>query len=287
MEWSHEYQANVPAVPARVFRALTEPAELTQWLAEHMEVELRAGGRFAMWGRHTPGTPPAPRDADRLISLVADERLEFSWEFLGVPGVVTLQCAPEGEETRLSVRHTLRAELAMPRAREFVDDWWRLVFANLCAWVSGGRGLCRVDFADPAPEVRLTIDIAAPREAVFRALLDPALVNQWIAKSATIEPQVGGRYDLGWRYEVDGREVVGGTTRILELREPEYLVLDWLDWRGDASVTGQYIAFTLEALPTGTRVHFRHAGFSRPGDISDYAFGWVYFLDRLAALFPA
>lgn len=240
-----------------------------------------------MWGRYTPGTPAARPDEDLLISVIQNERIEFSWRCLGVPSIVTLSCVAEGEETTLTVRHTLDGELAMPRSREFVDDWWRLVFANLTAWLSGGRGLCRVDFADPAPEVRLTIDIAAPREAVFRALLDPALVNQWIAKSATIEPHAGGRYDLGWRYVVDGRDVIGGTTRIMEMREPEYLVLDWLDWRGDASVTGQYIAFTLEVIPTGTRVHFRHAGFSRPGDVSDYALGWVYFLDRLAALFPA
>ena len=286
MQWTHEYQAKVPVPPTRVFRALTDPAELREWLSEHAEVELRAGGRFAMWGRYTPGMPAARHDGDLLISVIENERIEFSWQFLGVPSIVALSCGADGEATSLAVRHTLHGDLAISRAREFVDDWWRLVFANLSAWVSGGRGLCRVDFADPAPEVRLSIDIAASREAVFRALMDPALVNQWIAKSAAIEPHVGGKYDLGWRYEVDGQPVIGGPTRILEMVEPERLVLDWLDWRGDTSVTGQFIAFTLEVLPAGTRVHFRHGGFSRPADVSDYAFGWVYFLDRLATLFP-
>ena len=36
----------------------------------------------------------------------------------------------------------------------------------------------------------------------------------------------------------------------------------------------------------GTRVTFIHAGFSRTTDISDYPFGWVWFLDQLKKAIP-
>lgn len=53
---------------------------------------------------------------------------------------------------------------------------------------------------------------------------------------------------------------------------------------GDASVPGQTITFHLE--PSGaqgakTKLTFVHAGFGRATDVSDYSFGWTYFLDPL------
>jgi hypothetical protein len=58
-------------------------------------------------------------------------------------------------------------------------------------------------------------------------------------------------------------------------------VLTWPDWRGDATPTGQTISFTLEPEGQGTRLTFVHAGFSRTTDVSDYPFGWSWFLDGL------
>ena len=94
---------------------------------------------------------------------------------------------------------------------------------------------------------------------------------------------------FGWKYEVAGREVVGGPTRILELVENEKLVTDWPDWRGDADVPVQTITWRLEDDGDGTRVTLVHSGFTRAADWSDYPFGWGYFLGALkgAAETPA
>ena len=72
-----------------------------------------------------------------------------------------------------------------------------------------------------------------------------------------------------------------GPTRVLEYVPNEKLVLDWPDWRGDKSVNGQKIACHLESVGQGTRVTFVHFGFDRTTDISDYPFGWVYFIGKL------
>jgi hypothetical protein len=47
-------------------------------------------------------------------------------------------------------------------------------------------------------------------------------------------------------------------------------------------VTGQTIAFILAPVAAGTELTLVHAGFGRTTDVSDYLFGWRYFLDRLA-----
>ena len=54
--YTHSWTLSVP--PAVVFRALTLPAELTRWFAEHAQIEPRCGGVYRFWGRHTLGTPP-------------------------------------------------------------------------------------------------------------------------------------------------------------------------------------------------------------------------------------
>lgn len=106
-------------------------------------------------------------------------------------------------------------------------------------------------------------------------MIEPDAVNRWFGtNSAVVEPRAGGRYELGWRYKADGKDVEGGPTRILEIEPNRKLVLDWPDWRGDKSVSGQTIAFLLEPEGNATRLTFVHAGFGRTSDIGDYGFGW-------------
>ncbi len=68
---------------------------------------------------------------------------------------------------------------------------------------------------------------------------------------------------------------------ILEFVENQRLKLDWPDWRGDESVTGQTITFDLESVGEQTRLTFVHAGFTRTTDISDFPFGWAWFIGAL------
>lgn len=282
--WTQQFRCQVPAAPEQVFAALTDPAELSRWFAESVDVSLGVGGRFRFWGKHTLGCPTADEATQSIQRIEPGRLLEFSWAIDGVPTEVLITVAPEGEGSQLTVRHTVSGDLGgRPRQRELIDDHWRLAFGNLAAHLAGGGGIVLPDQTDPEPRVTLSIVIAASKEAVFRALIEPAAVNQWFgSKAAVVEPRVGGRYQLGWKYQVDGRDVTGGPTKILEFVPNERLVLDWPDWRGDPTVTGQWIGFYLVAEGSGTRVNFVHGGFERPSDQSDYPFGWVYFLGELA-----
>ena len=51
--WVHTFEMTLPGDPARVFAALTTPEPLTRWFADHVQVELREGGPFRFWGRHS------------------------------------------------------------------------------------------------------------------------------------------------------------------------------------------------------------------------------------------
>jgi len=282
----HRFTHDLEAPPSRVWRALTEPGELTRWFAEHAEVELRPGGAFHFWGRDVYGVRQREQADQTILRIEPETALVFAWRVEGRASEVALRLAPADPEkhpggTRLEIHHRFPDAPEVSRERELVDDLWRLHAGNLAAHLAGGDGVLRPDYDDPAPEIRMSIRIAAPRAKVFRALLDPATLNRWIAAAAEVDACPGGAYSFGWSYEVDGRQVVGGPTRILELVEDEKLVTDWPDWRGDPEVPLQTIAWLLEDDGDGTRVTLVHSGFTRAVDWSDYPFGWGHFLGAL------
>ncbi len=70
-----------------------------------------------------------------------------------------------------------------------------------------------------------------------------------------VEPHEDGRYSYGWRYDVNGRQVEGGPTKILEVVENSKLVTDWPDWRGNTNLRApQRVTWTLEWIGEQTRV---------------------------------
>ncbi len=282
MSWTHEHSWKLSASPAAVFEALTSAGALTTWFAEQVDVGKHAGEPFAFWGRYTLEAPTRAEASQRIAEITPNSTLAFTWTIAGVETNVAIALSEEEDACRLLLHHTVHGTLPFPRERELIDDHWRCAFGNLTAYLAGGSGISRPDFRDPAPEVRQVIMIDAPRDVVFLTLITPELVNRWFGSTAAvIEPRVGGRYEVGWTYTIDGRDVIGGPTRILEFVENERLKLDWPDWRGDESVTGQTITFDLERVGDQTRLTFVHAGFGRTADISDFPFGWVWFLGQL------
>jgi len=287
-DWIHTSKATLPGDAERVFAALTTPEALTRWFAEHVQVEPHEGGAFRFWGRHSYGTVDAVNATQRVTCFEPPSALGFTWRFEDAPSEVTVTATPaepdtDGARTALEVRHAFPARLTTPWSEELVDDLWRLTLGNLSAYLRGGDGIVLPDYTDPNPEIRLSIIINAPRERVFRALIEPEAMNAWVAAAADVDPRIGGHYGYGWTYKIGERDVVGGPTTILDLVPNQRLVTDWLDWRGDETRPPTRVAWLLDDVPGGTRVTLVHGGFARVVDQSDYPFGWVYFMGKLKA----
>jgi uncharacterized protein YndB with AHSA1/START domain len=279
MSWTHSARFTLQATPERVWRALTEPPELQAWFAEHAEVELRAGGAYRCWGRHTLGTPSARPTEPGLDAFEAPRRLAYSWDCCGVRSRVELRLDPApGGATQLALAHEFERELALERAADLVDDHWRLAFGNLSAHLRHGADVALPLHAESAPAIRHVLSIEAPLRDVWSALVEPARLERWIASAARVEPRVGGAYTYGWTYKVGARDVVGGPRRILAFEPEQRLALDWPDWRGDPRVPDQRIEWRLFARAGGSRVEFEHTGFVRAVDWSDFVQGWWEFL---------
>jgi uncharacterized protein YndB with AHSA1/START domain len=282
-----EQSFTIPAQVERVFAALTTKAALERWFAEHALIEPRVGGAMRFWGRHTLETPRA-EDADQRITKIEPPRfLGFTWKLGGaesdVKFLLTADLAGKANQSsRLTVHHTIRGTLPFERAAHRIDDWWKLAISNLIAHLAGGEGILRPDYVAMRQMIRISIDLEARRELVFKALVDPVSLNRWVASAAEVELNAGGRYSYGWNYEVEGRPVQGGPTTILDLAPNERLVHDWPDWRGDPSGHGTRVSWELAELDARrTRLVLVHEGFERPEDMGDYPLGWRSFLAAL------
>lgn len=289
--WTHTYEFAMPAPADRTFAAITDASALAQWFADFAEAEPRDGGAFRFWGKGAYSVPTRAAATQIQTAFEPGRLIGFTWPIHGQTSQVTLTVTSKEDDgtSKLAVTHTFAALPEVPRFKHLIDDLWRMHFGNLYAFLKNGAAAIRPDFADPDPVVRASIFVAAPPAKVFRALIDPAMLDKWMGMggSASVEPVKGGRYDLGWSYEIEGRAVAGGPTRILDLVENRLLVTDWTDWRGDPAVPQQTITWELVPDGDGTRVTLTHSGFLRTADISDYALGWGGFLDQLRAIAEA
>lgn len=136
-------------------------------------------------------------------------------------------------------------------------------------------------------EIVSEIQIAAPPERVFQALVDPAQVVRWWGQTGIYrcsefqsELRVGGKWRSagvtgdGSRFEASGE--------YLQIDAPRLLVQTWMaSWTGDFKTT---LRWELESTKQGTLVRIRHSGLSARPELRQSYTGWPRMLGWLQAL---
>lgn len=208
-------QARLAAPVDAVRHALTDPAELRVWLAEHAEVELPH--RYEFWGRYTPAG-----DAPHQRLLHSDEqRLRFAWTLDGVETTTEFELTPDGESTVLTLRQShfdFAEAMSGSSIRGVLQTFWALSIANLAARVEGKPLLPRTDFT--SADLRAELTIAAPIDRVWTSLTDSEQATAWFGYPIGIEPWVGGRYAMG------GFEA-GYAAKVVDLDPGRKISVDW------------------------------------------------------------
>lgn len=127
-------------------------------------------------------------------------------------------------------------------------------------------------------DVELEIWIAAPPEAVFPFLTDPARLLRWMGTAASIEAAPGGLF----RVDLNGRDVARGA--YLEVVPPRRVVFTW-GWEGGAHGVppgATTVEIDLEPRSGGTALRLRHKGL-RGENRDRHAQGWGHYTSRLKA----
>lgn len=87
--------------PAKVWRALTDPVLLTEWLLPVVGLELAPGKAFTLEAPPQPGWDG--KVACRFLEIEAQRKLSWSWVVGDIDTVVTFTLAPTATGTRLSL----------------------------------------------------------------------------------------------------------------------------------------------------------------------------------------
>jgi uncharacterized protein YndB with AHSA1/START domain len=257
-------RAVVPAPPATVYEALTDPAALRVWLAEHAEVELP--GKYEFWGRFTPdGAEPHQR------VLYVDERtIRFAWTVEGVETTAEFQLDEDEDGTLVTLSQTdlpsfedILADKA--GARGAVQTFWSLAIANLADYLSGRELTPKCDFT--SADLRASVVIDAAPEAVFESIIQPEHFRRWFGVNVDIEPYLGGRFAMG------GFDLDPGGIKFVEFEPGSKATLRHADGMTDS--------WELEGSDGKTRLTLVESGFDPANP--PYA-GWGGWLGGIAEL---
>jgi uncharacterized protein YndB with AHSA1/START domain len=95
------FELQLPHPPAKVWRALTDPALLAEWLLPAVGFDLAPGATFTFTAPAQPGWDGVVHC--RVLDVEADRTLRYAWRVGDLDTVVTFTLAPGDGGSRLSV----------------------------------------------------------------------------------------------------------------------------------------------------------------------------------------
>jgi uncharacterized protein YndB with AHSA1/START domain len=98
---SLSFELELPHVPEKVWRALTDPALLAQWLLPVFGLQLEPGAAFTLKAQPQPGWDGTVNC--RFVEIEAQRKLSYRWVVGHLDTVVTFTLTPTASGTRLGL----------------------------------------------------------------------------------------------------------------------------------------------------------------------------------------
>jgi uncharacterized protein YndB with AHSA1/START domain len=98
---SLSFEFDLPHSPEKVWRALTEPALLAEWLLPVLDLKLEPGAAFTLKTQPYPGWDGTVNC--RFVEIEANRKLTYTWSVPFLDTVVAFTLTPTASGTRLSL----------------------------------------------------------------------------------------------------------------------------------------------------------------------------------------
>ena len=98
---SLSFDFDLPHLPEKVWRALTDPVLLAEWLLPVFDLKLEPGAAFAFKTQPYPGWDGTVHC--RLLEIEAQRKLSYAWVVGDMDTVVTFTLTPTASGTQLSL----------------------------------------------------------------------------------------------------------------------------------------------------------------------------------------
>jgi len=235
------------ASPSRVWRAITDPAQMKQWYLPVTDFRPELG--FETSFDHRPGNKVFPH-VWKVTEVVPGEKISYEWRYVGFPGNsrVTFELIPDGEGTRLRVSHigleTFRGDINPDlQLKNFEQGWNYFIDESLTNFLAKG----------PVQVIMERVYNASP-ETVWRAITNAEQMKQWYMPLADFLPEPGFEtsFDItakgyDWRH-------IWKVTEVIPNKKISY------EWRYGGFPGNSLVTFELTPQGKGTRLTLRHVG---------------------------
>lgn len=98
------FEFELPHLPDKVWRALTDPVLLAEWLLPVLDLKLEPGAAFTFKAQPQPGWDGIVHC--RFLEIEAHRKLRYTWVVGDMDTVVTVTLTPTASGTRLSLVHS-------------------------------------------------------------------------------------------------------------------------------------------------------------------------------------
>jgi len=95
------FDFDLPHPPEKVWRALTDPTLLAEWLLPVLDLQLEPGAAFTFKTQAYPGWDGTVNC--RFLEIEPNRKLSYAWTVPFLDTVVTFTLTPTGSGTRLSL----------------------------------------------------------------------------------------------------------------------------------------------------------------------------------------
>lgn len=222
-----EFRRLVQAPPAEIFRALTRPSLLRDWMCQDAVADARKGGRLYLWWSNGYST------AGEFTTVDPDKKLGFTWLGKREPGPsrVTITLAAQDGGTEIRVRQTPPGRgPASSRASRALTTLWDAALENLKSLLETGedlrytrRPMLGINVGEFGREVAAKLNVPV-HEGV---LLDGVIEGMGAASAGLgvddVVVSLGGRPIHGWSSLAPtlGRFRAGDAVPVVFYRGPE------------------------------------------------------------------
>ena len=241
------------APPTRVWKAITNVAEMRRWFFELKEFKAEAGFEFGFAVEHEGFNYV---HHCKVTKVILNQTLAFTWRYAGYEGdsLVTFELFAEDENTRLRLTHTgLETFPKIPAfaRKNFMGGWTQLIGTSLKDYVEN---------ADR--EIVISREFDAPRELVWEAWTNPKhVVNWWGPRGfSTAIEKMDVRPGGVWKHVMRGPDGANYPNKSVfkEVVKPERIVYSHGGRQENGPGTSFVSTWTFDAVTAGrTRVTIR------------------------------
>ncbi len=254
--WEIQRREKLTYPPERVWKALTEPADLKRWFCDEASIDGRVGGCLEFSGktvfRTADSTTDSAASSCEILAFDPPHELAFRWSIGGVDTTVRYDLESHLEQTNLTVTQSGERSPDETIAAD-EPNWWWLALSTLRTYLEDGRADLRLDYDRLLEDSPLRFEVEATTFpwVVWTKLTDAKELRRWWNAVAEIELSSGGAFEFAELADAAPRP-----TQIIEAVEGERLVYGWA-W---SSTDTSEVSWEIEETDEDTLVRVQDHG---------------------------